>query len=580
MTNLNSKFKAEKKKSRKLPVFFLVVLALIGAGIAAGFYLAPERRAERSLALAREAREGGDEYTAVKAYEEALAAKPEQEVMIELADLHLDQQEHRQAKGWLDRAAAIDPLAPAYLDELYRYAMIAEDYPLAASLLGNSEVTEASLPDLSALVGGLLDAGLFSDAEQAISEGLLRYPDAPELLRAQMELYLLREDVPGVLEHYKQYPEVFAGKPDLLTFIAAQQAKKLRWEDAAATIRELIHADGETASRLQDLYLYEARAFNIPGLLDAGRLLHEHDYEIPASAPQIIGNTSGNMANGGFAASEGTRIYYLHHEDRAIMATDHGLASRTLISRESAAYLNAVDGWLYFRNNSRDGALYKVGTDGSDLMRLSQGEADLVGVWGRYVYYRAPGRDNRLYRCTLDGTETRAVTEGPIRAWASDGITIWAADAEGLFRFRIEDIPQTAADPAAETYPMTTVLAEGIFSYLNAGEDYLYYLRHTDDSVGGMIERMPLDSGDAEPLAPGLEATDLNYADGYLYFTRQTLHRLSTSNLYWEKLGISLTQNMQIAGPWIIARSPENDLPLVRLHPDGSNWGLLDDTLR
>lgn len=580
MTNWEHRFRPEKKKrSGRAVLIFFLILALIGASIAAGVYWAPERRAERAILEAQSEYEAGDKQAAVRHYEEALIADPRhQETILDLANVYLELGEAREAKPWLDEAALIDPLEPRYLDLLYSYAMQAEDYPLASSLLGSTEITNAEPDELSALIIGLLEAGLFSDAEAVIAEGLERHPNAPAFIRAQMDLLILREDVNNILSLYRNHQTVFNDNTSLLEYITEQQAKKLRWSDAADTTRALLDVDGETQDRLQDLYLYEARSYNVKGTIEAGQLLANHGYELPGSAPQIIGNTSGNLANGGFVATEGNRIYYLHHDDHSILATDQELASRTMILPESAAYLNAVDGWLYFRNNSRDGALYKVGTDGSDLMRLSQGEADLIGVWGAYIYYRAPDQDGRLFRCALDGTGTQAVTAQAITGWASDGSSVWITDADGIFKIEIEDIPVSAlqTDRLAEPRRLT----EGEFSYLNVSNEFVYYLRHLNSASEGVIERIALDGGMPEILTYDLQAEDLNYADGYLYFTQQTLHRISTSNLIWEKLGVSLTENIQITDRWLFARSPENDLPLVRLHPDGSNWGLLDDTLR
>lgn len=90
--------------------------------------------------------------------------------------------------------------------------------------------------------------------------------------------------------------------------------------------------------------------------------------------------------------TEGGKIYKIRNNG----------SDKTLITREQGDYINVVNGWIYFRNNSDSGKLYKIKIDGSYLVKLSDDKVRNINVVEGYIYYSNESSGFSLGKIRID----------------------------------------------------------------------------------------------------------------------------------------------------------------------------------
>jgi len=137
----------------------------------------------------------------------------------------------------------------------------------------------------------------------------------------------------------------------------------------------------------------------------------------PVNAPGLplqsksIGNTSGNIANGGTAAFYGDTIYYCIADDIPFFgASQGGLyainvdgSNRRKLNDDIPAYINVINDRVYYANWSDYGYIYSVSTDGSNRQKLNEHESWYINVTDDGVYY-ANAYDGYIYFMRADGS--------------------------------------------------------------------------------------------------------------------------------------------------------------------------------
>lgn len=67
--------------------------------------------------------------------------------------------------------------------------------------------------------------------------------------------------------------------------------------------------------------------------------------------------------------------------------------------------LNILDDWIYFRNNSENGAICKIRLDGSEFTKLTSDNSSCLNVAGGWIYFRNNSDASTLYKIKTDGTQ-------------------------------------------------------------------------------------------------------------------------------------------------------------------------------
>ncbi len=305
----------------------------------------------------------------------------------------------------------------------------------------------------------------------------------------------------------------------------------------------------------------------IIGLLVLIRVLSDRSAQIPENDPAAIGNTPGNLYNGGtFCESDG-KIYFSNPYDGGtiyVMNSDQSDIHKLVSGSDSM--INAVNGYIYyFSTSASDGSglgyvrngrgIYRVDASGKTNVLLSRVTTDSMMLYGNRLYYTNFGEnpsneDTALV--TVDSVSTDGKTtasylrDHPKLGCAANGVVYYAgmgADHH-LYALRPESgdavevcalnmyLPIVQGDQVyfldmddslkLKVYSLTnnsvqTLSNETIDAY-NLYGDIIYF--QTVDMTGGSnyaLKRMRVDGSNEEIVRAGT-AAGIQITEKYVYF--------------------------------------------------------------
>ena len=150
----------------------------------------------------------------------------------------------------------------------------------------------------------------------------------------------------------------------------------------------------------------------------------------------ISGNKVCNIANGGYFAMYNDHLYSSINYNNYLYKVDLFGNNRTLITEDNAVYINIVDDWIYYSNNSDYGSLYKIHIDGNtkDKKRLYVGRSEKLQYYDNHIYFIYSGF---LYKIDVYTEKWQKVLQDKVLFFAlSDNILYFVSDIDDkLYRY-------------------------------------------------------------------------------------------------------------------------------------------------
>ena len=148
------------------------------------------------------------------------------------------------------------------------------------------------------------------------------------------------------------------------------------------------------------------------------------------TAPKPLGNTSGNIANGGIVSCQDEWVYYSNYNDEhKLYKTKPDGSENQKITDEQVREISILNDKIYYTSlyfGKDIEGIYSINLDGSDKQRLIDDRAGYINVTEDRIYYiywdrNFAGRnedtdDSKIYSIKLDGTD---------RQKHNDDYTIW-----------------------------------------------------------------------------------------------------------------------------------------------------------
>jgi len=159
--------------------------------------------------------------------------------------------------------------------------------------------------------------------------------------------------------------------------------------------------------------------------------------ELSASYLGVLGNTSGNLANGGLFAENDGWIYYsdvLDFNRLTKMKTDGSEKSR-LGDDWNVGMINVIGDWVYYVPgaifNGR-GSITRIKTDGSAKEVIVEDFVLALAVKGNYMYFVSAGT-GQLVRSKTDGSDQRRLVDEDVTGLTLSGQWVvykqWVSEA-------------------------------------------------------------------------------------------------------------------------------------------------------
>jgi len=281
-----------------------------------------------------------------------------------------------------------------------------------------------------------------------------------------------------------------------------------------------------------------------------------------------IGNTNGNIINGGCAALQGDWIYYVNNSDSyKLYKVKKDGTGKSKLSDDMPKYINVLGDWIYYSDDSDAGKLYKIKTDGTGKAVLSEDDAYYVNAAGDWIYYKNNSDASRLYKIKTDGTGKTKVNDDmsyDITAageWIyyvneSDGYKIYKIKTDGTDKTKLND--NTSYD-------------------INVADGWIYYQKSItdsdDNSVPNGLYKIKTDGTEEAKLSDDVPYY-INVVGDWIYYVNNSdsskLYKIKTDGTVKTKLNDDKSSDINLVGDWIYCGINGDAGKLYKLKADGT----------
>ncbi|NLP15829.1 MAG: DUF5050 domain-containing protein [Clostridiales bacterium] len=237
---------------------------------------------------------------------------------------------------------------------------------------------------------------------------------------------------------------------------------------------------------------------------------------------ELVGNTAGNIYNGGLFCERDGRIYFSNdNDDGSLYVMNSNSTNFKKLHTDKATYINVDENYIYYlrANNTRENTsgsifmfyntgVYRVNRNGRKLKLISSNPGSHVTVKGNHVYYLNYDVDTGLflYRNQTDGSLERLLIKEAVIPSAIMNNKLYYVGYDSDHNINCLDLSSFTS----KTY------IEGNFGYPIFFGDYIYYMDQTNDYS---INRMNLDGSDRTVLVNNRTSTyNVTNSGKYLYY--------------------------------------------------------------
>ncbi|MCR5508058.1 MAG: DUF5050 domain-containing protein [Lachnospiraceae bacterium] len=295
---------------------------------------------------------------------------------------------------------------------------------------------------------------------------------------------------------------------------------------------------------------------------------------IPDNPAGTLGNTGGNLNNGGLFCQDGNTVYFSNPMDHGyIYSMDLDGRNQKLVMNVPAKYINSAGKYLYY--NQVDGdtdMVYGFTAEVHGIYSYKKGSRNKTRGYDRtvagvttlidnYVYYQHYDNDNgmTLYRTSLNGDDKGEVLDKIVNPCCVINGNIYYPDQDNYFLLNVFDTTTLTSAPFLNERMYNPVYSDNYIYYIGIGDDYplcrlslkdksverltndrvdcfnimgdiIFYQRNSKDAPALM--RMNRDGSGLVEIARG-NYTDINMTSLYTYFHTvgepSDLYRVSTA---------------------------------------------------
>lgn len=200
----------------------------------------------------------------------------------------------------------------------------------------------------------------------------------------------------------------------------------------------------------------------------------------------VHGNTSGNLYNGGYFCEYNDYIYFSNlYDDGTLYRMNSDLTNFIKISDDKVSSLNVTKDYIYYSRknhekknpghpilNYTNPGIYRLNLKSSKITTLSKGHTEMIHLNGNYIYYQKNWALSNyyLYSVRIDGkSETRLYKENISPASITNNTLYYTSTDD--FYIRTMDL---------DSGHDTLFIPEHCYMPI-LNEDYLYYISIEDD---------------------------------------------------------------------------------------------------
>ncbi len=239
-----------------------------------------------------------------------------------------------------------------------------------------------------------------------------------------------------------------------------------------------------------------------------------------------IGNTSGNIYNGGLFSQVGDSIYFSNDYDRGALYSMNDVCENIKkITDDPAVYINTDKHYVYFikadsniENNNNalirynNGGVYRIDNNGKGLINYTANPSSYLMLKGNFLYYQQYNVDQgtTMARAKLDQKDERILTHTPAIPFSISNNVLYYYDAAKNDQIMGIDLSSFT----------THLKFKGSYKYPIYSGNYIYYI---NPSKNNNIYRMKKDGTTPELIINESCSTyNITKSGQYLYYQGKT----------------------------------------------------------
>lgn len=294
-------------------------------------------------------------------------------------------------------------------------------------------------------------------------------------------------------------------------------------------------------------------------VLIAAYILNLFSQRVPENPAGTVGNTAGNLNNGGYFCESDGKVYFANaYDGGTLYCMNPDESDIKKLNRSEVYQLNAAGDYLYYyqKNSSsypdfsfviRTYGLYRTKKNGRSMVCLDKADCKNVALVDNTVFYSKPvdgAQTLHLFAIGTDKTNARRIADYLINpSSASDGLLYYNGTEENHHLYAYDT--HTGLETLLKEYDMwfptlhgqsiyfldlegnyelcrynlyddtVTMLTTDRVEFFNLTANYIYY--QTVDSDNPALWRMGLDGSNPEIVSEGIYR-DINVTSQYVYF--------------------------------------------------------------
>lgn len=295
----------------------------------------------------------------------------------------------------------------------------------------------------------------------------------------------------------------------------------------------------------------------------------------------LVGNTAGNIYNGGLFCERDGRIYFSNDNDDGslyVMSSNADEGSFKKLHYDKAAYINVDENYIYYlrANNTRENSsgsllafnntgIYRINQNGKKLKLICSNPGSYVTVFGNHVYYQNYDVNSGLYlyRNQTDGSLERLLLQEAVIPSALINNKLYYIGVKENHNLNGLDLLSFTS----RSY------IEGNFAYPIFFGEYIYYI---DQSNNYSLNRMYKDGTDRVTLVDDRISTyNITNSGKYLYYQVDDMEnskicRMDLTTMETEVLMNGYFKQIHVTNSFVFFKD-FNNINTYILNADGSS---------
>ena len=312
------------------------------------------------------------------------------------------------------------------------------------------------------------------------------------------------------------------------------------------------------------------------GILLGATALIKKANEIPPNPSDFVGNTAGNLYNGGYFCEKNGYVYFANPYDNYAlyrMLPDETQMERLLTTKTKC--INVDEHYIfYYRSGSGEGeglgylidtsGVYRADLkDGKNAVCLDKVTVENLLLLGNSIYYDAINEDEvSLKRMDISSKEQEIVLPYKVSACQGHNSCLYFADT-------LTDMNLKFFNPASGQ--ISTMFESDVYQPIISGNT-VYYI---DVHNGYALTSLDLSTSTKTVLSK--DRTDLfNVSKNYVYYQTSgktpQLKRVSKDGTQDEVILDGAYNSIQVTSQYVYFKQFNCDIPVYRMEADGSTF--------